>query len=100
MSGVICLIILFSMVGLLYRPTARRPARRSRRYDPADYDTPEWAALVRLVHRRDGYRCHFCKGEVHKWDTAHHVTYREGVLCDPRWLLSTCWPCHDYIHYR
>jgi hypothetical protein len=97
MNSILIVIAILSVVGLLIKPSRREFKPCKRKFDEADYHTPQWKALVKTVHRRDGYRCHFCPRRP---GTAHHITYRDGVLCDPKWLLSVCWPCHNYIHYR
>jgi 5-methylcytosine-specific restriction endonuclease McrA len=62
-----------------------------------EYYTVEWFYLKEAVLRRDGYTCRVCAGVA---ETAHHITYRYGVLCAPRWLVSVCWSCHARMHGR
>src|SRR5258708_3406209 len=31
-------------------------------------------------------------------DTAHHLTYEFGVICDPQYLVALCEQCHKVRH--
>lgn len=64
-------------------------------YDPELYKTMEWKALRYYVLAKNNFKCAWCGGKA---ETAHHVSYRHGVLCPPTDLVPLCWPCHNQIH--
>jgi 5-methylcytosine-specific restriction endonuclease McrA len=41
--------------------------------------------------------CADCGGSA---ETAHHTTYRYGVICPPDCLVALCWDCHRRRHGR
>lgn len=62
----------------------------------------EWQDLRQVVKqraRKNQGRCERC-GQWCLWMVVHHITYRFGWLCDPKWLAYICTGCHEYIHYR
>jgi len=59
------------------------------------YETEGWYRLRDLVLYQAGYTCHMCAGMAM---TAHHITYKYGILCHPRWLRAMCWRCHKLLH--
>jgi 5-methylcytosine-specific restriction endonuclease McrA len=65
-----------------------------------DYHSPAWFALRDQVIDRDGGLCVFCRNDGIETpaETAHHLTYAHGIICDPKWLIATCWPCHEALH--
>lgn len=60
------------------------------------FETIDWLILRETVLGRDHYRCHVCGKRA---TIAHHLTYSQGLLCDPKWLVSLCFKCHRKIHY-
>jgi hypothetical protein len=58
------------------------------------YNTPEWHSLRDGVIATSGYTCHICGGIA---ESAHHVSYKRGIICPPRWLRALCWRCHRMV---
>jgi hypothetical protein len=68
-------------------------------YDEALYRTREWKALAYYVIKKAGGRCYICSQKIDTTTgTAHHLTYVHGTICDPKWLLAVCWPCHNKLY--
>jgi hypothetical protein len=67
-----------------------------RAYNKLDYETTQWMELRKEVISRAGGICEMCRKA--KAETGHHLTYRFGVLCPPKFLMAVCWPCHEQIH--
>jgi hypothetical protein len=59
------------------------------------YGTSDWRNLRHSTLASSGYTCHICGGIA---ETAHHVSYKRGIICDQRWLRALCWRCHRMIH--
>jgi Fe-S cluster biogenesis protein NfuA len=70
-------------------------AEEDKPYNRLDYETAEWAALRKEVLARANGVCEMC-GSVA--ETAHHLTYRFGVLCPSKFLMAVCWGCHEEVH--
>lgn len=73
------------------------PSRTYRSFDPNEYKSRQWKALRYYVIQREHGRCQYCGGKA---ESAHHVSYREGIICRPELLRAICWPCHRQIHER
>jgi hypothetical protein len=60
----------------------------------SEYDSIDWFNLREEVLERDKWKCKLC-GEYAS--IAHHLTYKYGIICDPKWLMSMCRTCHDEL---
>ncbi len=90
-----CAAALMYIVLRAFRPArVHRPLYQG--FDARDYKTPEWQNLRAYIIKREHGKCQYCHGRA---ETAHHISYREGVICDPRYLEAVCWKCHRAIHY-
>ncbi len=87
---------IFFLIGLViyaFVPSPHRPKYGV--YDVRDYKTPEWQLLRGHVLQRENGRCQYCGGTA---QNAHHLSYHQGIICNPRFLQAVCWPCHHGIH--
>ena len=90
------LIGVLFLVGIALNWIIPRPHRpKAGVYDKRDYGTPEWRLLRGFVIDRENGRCQYCGGRA---QTAHHRSYKMGVICPPGLLRAICWPCHHKIH--
>ncbi len=92
--GIIGIFFLIGLVIHMFVPPLHRPKYGV--YDVRDYKTPEWRLLKSyVVEAREKGICQYCGGRA---QTAHHLSYHQGIICNPRFLQAVCWPCHDGIH--
>lgn len=99
---IILAVMLFAAAGLwfLYEVGRRtvlllKVKAGQRVYDPALYHTLEWKALRQRVIESNGGKCAWCGAKA---QTAHHISYRRGVLSPSEDLVPVCWKCHKAIH--
>jgi len=64
---------------------------------PEEYESWEWQYLRESVLANANYICADCGGLA---ETAHHLSYRQGIICDEGFLVALCWDCHNRRHGR
>jgi hypothetical protein len=58
-----------------------------------EYKSKEWITLKDQVIANK--KCIMCGAPA---ETAHHLTYVFGLICDKKYLIPVCWPCHNEVH--
>ncbi len=94
----IVIIGIFFLIGVVihaFVPLPHRPKYGV--YDVRDYKTSEWQLLKGYVLQREKDKCQYCGSTA---QTAHHLSYRQGIICNPRLLQAVCWQCHNRIHSK
>jgi hypothetical protein len=100
-AGIIIFLFIVAFIQLvvylvrLARPIKKQLDARRPVYDPELYKSRDWKALVYLVIKKAGGKCYMCGGKA---ETAHHLTYKYGIICDPKYLMAICWPCHNNLY--
>jgi hypothetical protein len=62
-----------------------------------EYKSEEWIKLRdQAVAEAYNGKCQMCKENPAQ--TAHHLTYEYGVICDKKYLIPICWDCHNDLH--
>ncbi len=91
------LIGVFFVIGIVINALVPPPHRpKYGVYDVRDYKTEQWRFLKSyVIDDREHGRCQYCGGRA---QTAHHLSYHQGIICAPKFLQATCWPCHHGIH--
>ncbi len=91
------IIGIFFLIGLVIHAFAPPPYRpKYGVYDVRDYKTEQWRSLKGyVIDNREHGRCQYCGGRA---QTAHHLSYHQGIICSPRFLQAVCWTCHHGIH--